>query len=800
MTLEQHRVIHDYLPPVTVPSSILPSLRRATPKPKTIGEEATYKVDRWERTSKGSTYSGLDVVAEHPKYGEIGRMALKPLPGGGHEIYDVNALFPRQGIATGLYKKAQEAGLDPRHSAERTALGDAWARKVGGDLPPRDPNSPVGRPLTPKAKEPVLPEGATLQELAALREVTPGELRQILGGQETLSKIHSGELAFQPAAPVKGMLDRIWHTLATKPEERVGRFPGGQRYFEAHLQRDLQLIREQGGTLTPDQINGLRAGAAARALADVEKTYYNIRRYSNPVYAMRYLTAFPGALYNSMFRVAHLSMMNPGTGSWLADKFTNGFAQIGVDQNGKKTDDFTKVNAIVFDVPDYAKAAFPPHERLQIGLQSLDFVRPSPSFSWTVAVPVNSILADRPQAAQWIKDNMPQDVQQMIWPFGDPTSKARFAVQLPGNNTLVLDDMVPSQVRDFMTMIAKDGDSRYVQTTNQYLQALMYDWEQGGRKGPVPTLDDAKAAATQHWDMEFAAKFAVFGGLSLKTGGDLQRTDWQNIEAAHPGDYAGAVKEFTDKYGAGSIWFTKSTTGRAGGVPPTLSGWNMLEDNKGLVADIMSIDPTDPKVLAPLFGGTQSGFDQAVYNAETHTVIPGTSITIGGGVDSATWKKQAEASISWTAYMKARAVRDATMAQYGYKSIQSSQAAWLRQKWNDWLANFAADPNNGAWLTEYQQRDFGVATRTVRALDKIVSNQDFMKQHGNEPYFQAMQKYVHNYAIASLAYSKTTSAQERSDLIDNWGSYVSTEILPMSTDFATIYGRYLEGNDLKRVA
>jgi hypothetical protein len=102
--------------------------------------DVQFSHEHWERYSKGSTYRGLQVEAKHPKFGTIGRMDLSPHPDehGGREIVDVNAVFPRQGIGTGMYNYAQQAGLNPRHSTWRTDEGDAWARKVGGDLPPRD--------------------------------------------------------------------------------------------------------------------------------------------------------------------------------------------------------------------------------------------------------------------------------------------------------------------------------------------------------------------------------------------------------------------------------------------------------------------------------------------------------------------------------------------------------------------------------------------------------------------------------------------------------------------------------------
>jgi hypothetical protein len=93
--------------------------------------------EHWERSSRGVHAHGIQVVANHPKFGNIGRMDLPVHPDedGNREIYDVNSTLKREGIATGMYNHAVAAGLNPVHSTQRTPEGDAWARKVGGDVP-----------------------------------------------------------------------------------------------------------------------------------------------------------------------------------------------------------------------------------------------------------------------------------------------------------------------------------------------------------------------------------------------------------------------------------------------------------------------------------------------------------------------------------------------------------------------------------------------------------------------------------------------------------------------------------------
>ena len=48
---------------------------------------------------------------------------------------DVDEEHSRRGVATAMWKMGQEARPRPKHSGDRTTMGDAWARKVGGRIP-----------------------------------------------------------------------------------------------------------------------------------------------------------------------------------------------------------------------------------------------------------------------------------------------------------------------------------------------------------------------------------------------------------------------------------------------------------------------------------------------------------------------------------------------------------------------------------------------------------------------------------------------------------------------------------------
>ena len=80
------------------------------------------------------------VVARHPEEGDVGHFYWHPQSG---EIKDVlvQGGHEGKGLATQMYHIAKATSKSqslpsPKHSATRTQAGDAWAKKVGGVIPP----------------------------------------------------------------------------------------------------------------------------------------------------------------------------------------------------------------------------------------------------------------------------------------------------------------------------------------------------------------------------------------------------------------------------------------------------------------------------------------------------------------------------------------------------------------------------------------------------------------------------------------------------------------------------------------
>ena len=103
-----------------------------------------------------SDHLGLQFSYSPPEMGRNSHMLRASIPGQEHEagslewgargirFVEVARSNRRQGVATALWNEGHRLAENhgripkPKHSAERTDEGDAWARSVGGRLPRRN--------------------------------------------------------------------------------------------------------------------------------------------------------------------------------------------------------------------------------------------------------------------------------------------------------------------------------------------------------------------------------------------------------------------------------------------------------------------------------------------------------------------------------------------------------------------------------------------------------------------------------------------------------------------------------------
>ena len=90
--------------------------------------------DLTHRTEDQGERKPRHVIEAHHGEQKVGTLNWYGTTGTIHHL-DVEEEHSRKGIATAMWNMGQAARPAPKHSADRTAMGDKWARKVGGRLP-----------------------------------------------------------------------------------------------------------------------------------------------------------------------------------------------------------------------------------------------------------------------------------------------------------------------------------------------------------------------------------------------------------------------------------------------------------------------------------------------------------------------------------------------------------------------------------------------------------------------------------------------------------------------------------------
>jgi GNAT superfamily N-acetyltransferase len=118
--------------------------------PRSMGGVATHTVEAWSPEHAGSQWAQTNPAERSRWEGSSADPGIRPIASISwhHQTGEIRGVYTtpehqRQGIASSLHAKAGEIASEtrgvptPKHSADRTTSGDAWARSVGGRLPRR---------------------------------------------------------------------------------------------------------------------------------------------------------------------------------------------------------------------------------------------------------------------------------------------------------------------------------------------------------------------------------------------------------------------------------------------------------------------------------------------------------------------------------------------------------------------------------------------------------------------------------------------------------------------------------------
>lgn len=628
-----------------------------------------------------------------------------------------------------------------------------------------------------------------------------------------LSPIHANE--FQSTVDLSGtsatlkVVDQLWKKIATDPENAVGRFPWSAYQYRREMRSRLQQYADQGLDLTPSEINAIRHDAARSTLHEMERTFYTIRRQNSALFAARWVTAFPQAQANAIYRFSRLAARRPGTAAVIANAWIGAYKNWGIDKDGNPVgDDWSKMDRMVFDVPPaLAKGlgvALPGtvnEGKVTISRQGIDFLSTPPSSSFFVTVPMATILANAPSVDAFIRQ-VPggEAFYKFVFPFADdfggqnketgvPTS-SRSTLNVAGI-TVDFTGAVPSTVRRAASIINPSDDEaqKAVIASWQYLQSK---WLQEGSQGQEPTLSDAQQMARGVLIQNFIASSSI-PGLRTTLPGQQYRDAWTKIKDKEP-DFQKALATALDQYGPWMLWYTTSmrSTNFGLGASYSTDAYGRIRDNSTLAQNLGSLDK-DGKMVGLLVQDADTTFNASVYNYYQDHSVPGATTLIREPYDPGEFSRRVKAQTGWQIYSESEENMTRILHERGLTSLNQSEAKDLREAWTAYKDDLGEEYPE--WDAERNSINTGRASQTVRGLEMMVADKNWMKQQGNSPYMGAITRYLSERQGALEQRMTTESTKTEFDAA--WDAYVIDEILPLSPDFRDVYSRNLQGSDLK---
>jgi hypothetical protein len=628
-----------------------------------------------------------------------------------------------------------------------------------------------------------------VKKLIASKEVTGGELQEILGARTDLGRIAGDDLQFIPssgfaqaAAKVNTALDNIWQFIATMPEDRVARWPFYQREFKYQMQNRIDILESQGVKVSENQVVAMRQASHRAALGELEKTFYNIRRYNNPVYMSRFLMSFPGSFFNSLYRYGRFAIKEPErfiqTGVFASSIIEN----MGVDENGNKAKSLNDAVALVIpgtkgNVTDTG-IRFPVSSfgSVAVGL---------PSLSFPMMFTVSSINSNNPTTADNIKNAIGETAYNEIFPFGIPEDP----------KTTILG----SYQKDLIKIFQGESNEDFQQISVQFYADKVAQWEQSGAEGDAPTFEEAVAEANSFLRVRTLLKWASPFSVDYRPDGQIMRDSWYDALSMFPGDTRSAREYYMKMYGDWAQWYTYSSTQYTGYVPSTADAYDRIwVKYPNVTRDIVALGEDSPEYLSLFALGTEGVFNPSISKYMKNNPFPGDTQNVASKMSPEKFDNMVRLDRGWADYTASRAKYDSEIArlrilrdeatteytkdQYRQK-ILDDQASW-----KEYIEQYSK--YNPAWAFEFNAPVGSKSKNATIVLKKIISDKKFAKNEGKTDLWQGVKSFLDSRDAALKQVAATTDSEEKDIIKQSFSNWVNESLLDYAPEFTGAWQRF----------
>lgn len=699
----------------------------------------------------------------------------------------------------------------------RSPKGAFYLKEINADISKVDIPAHV---LEARSRISKLLPDQQVRSLIAREELSPEQFDLLMRGTPNLIPVAGRSLIEDTLRYGKGALrttvndaiSGIFKLIGSTPENNLVAWPFYNGLYKKNLQQEINLAEGMGKNIQdPDLIIQMQRTAHAASQKVLKDVLYRISNNTGLSNAMRFLVPFFNAQYNAVkvygkFFIEDPSRIARANQIW---NLPNKTATV-VDQEGKEVPPGAppSVNQyLLFTIPEGIQGRFgiPKGYQVSIPKNSLNVFLTgdnplAPSFGIPVTIPVSVLANSRPDKVEnfktFLNDFFGEQTSNVIMNSLIPFGKA------PANPWSLL---LPASAQKEYILLSKFDNVAYGNSVGSAMKTLRNEWEQDGSIGKQPNFQDAIKLANQLWKIRIAANLTLPFTFTFKP-------EWQPVMD----DYRASLQDpkvgktkvdeyIRDKYGDLGYLMTAPISRNKTNLNPTIGAVVNERKFRSLLGKMDKLDTPGLVGFIANYGNNSDKYSEAAANYfRNKNVRPGGEIkyTESRAIEDVITDR--EESLGWNYYEKFSKQRDALLARYGLKSInsQAAQQMGLTAKWEASVESIKAYLPSWAEAYDNSVGDFTKTKRYVKGLLKTLGDESWMKEYGNTPTMLAVKDYVLNrdYVANELAQrkkylgNKGLTDPSNADLKDKWDEYI-IRLKLYDTGFSDLYTRYLENDN-----
>ena len=619
--------------------------------------------------------------------------------------------------------------------------------------------------------------------LATGEKVTPEMLRNKAASMENLPEI-SGQILKENMELltqnyIASAVNGAFRLIGSMPEDAWARNPLYISTYRKALQDRVDAFEgAKEGVLTPAEQAVVRKMAHADSLEYIRKTLFTIDRKSNlaSVALVRLSMPFFPAVENSVKTWAKLAankpqIVNRANLIWTSPNRV-GFA---TDQDGNPvaTEDASMDDYMWIQLPEKLKNVPGLKVLNNVGIQkkNLDVIFQGETnlpVGPYVAVPISEIVKRKPEL---------EDTMKWAIPYG-PERNAALA-------------LLPTWAKRQIVRVQGQDNPQYANTYTLMWQTEQYKRKVNGQDPATPA--EIKAQVDAFYNMRsvanlilpFAPQFASPYKMYIDQYRAYQKEFGMEADAKW-------LEAMGDDFFDFTMSLSKNTSGSGATVSDVVSA-------KKYSSLITSVSEDEPKLvgLITATGRGEYEFSQAAYMwQQTNTLSPTSTTTFRDRNDPVAAEKKTNAEKGWIYFGQLMDGIDAEMQNRGLTSLRSKKAADLAEAKRAFIMQYGAQ--NEDWYDDYLDTDGSKTNRVIRGFEKILNDETFMADHGDNPTWKAMATYLEVReavgqelaARKASGRSSTLTAKDNADLSDAM-TQLTNQLKAQDIVFGDIYNRYL---------